>query len=469
MELLAIVKANAYGHGLKICAPAFVRAGAQWLGVTSVEEGAEARGLCPRARILVIGSAFPGQGGAVVEHKLTPVMWEQWQLDELESACRAAGTAPNSLAVHLELDTGMSRQGAALSNPDDQSNLDNDALVAMLSRFTPASPLRLEGIMTHLFAADQADGAVTSEQLKRLRAALARIDERGHCAEYLNVGNSAALLGGQAVTIAELAARHGMKALLRPGLALYGIVPRFEPAPESDEPTSMSTARQRLQPVLEWKSRVASVRSVPARTVVGYNGTFVATEPMRLALVPLGYADGLDRRLGNRFSLLVHGQRAPVVGRISMDQTVLGRDRHSRRRPRRRSSHPWHARRRNHHRLRPRRRLWHHPMGGLHADLRARAPRSNLSRTLVQQASRKPPPIYSLLGPHRRMNCDCVSGDRCLVRFSPPVFAVSFQHRFGFAAGRGAAPRTPGFRFPQASRQPAARTSKALQRRATSL
>jgi len=126
--------------------------------------------------------------------------------------------------------------------------------------------------------------------------------------------------------IAALASRHGMKALLRPGLALYGLIPQFDPQfepPQSPEPSSMAAARAKLQPVLEWKTRVVGLRSVPAGAVVGYNGTFVATEPMRLALLAVGYADGLDRHLGNHFSLLVRGARAPLVGRISMDQTVI--------------------------------------------------------------------------------------------------------------------------------------------------
>jgi alanine racemase len=138
------------------------------------------------------------------------------------------------------------------------------------------------------------------------------------------VGASAALLGGEAETIAIRAARWGLKPMLRPGLALYGVVPRYEPpyAPP-DEPSKLAEARKSLQPVLSWKARVVSVREVPAGADVGYNGAFVATEPMRLALLAAGYADGLDRKLGNRFSLLVRGERAPLVGRISMDQSVL--------------------------------------------------------------------------------------------------------------------------------------------------
>jgi alanine racemase len=312
-ELLAIVKANAYGHSLALCAPAAVRAGARWLGVTSVEEGVEARALCANteiaARVLVIGGVFPGQGAELLRHGLTAVAWEPWQLDELEKAARAAGARSASVPVHLEIDTGMSRQGVGL-----------DGLAEALARFRAGSPLLLEGVMTHLFAADEADGAVTREQLARLDEALKRIEAAGLSADWLNVGNSAALVGGGSGAIVELAERHGMRTMLRPGLALYGLIPEFEPGFASAE---LDEARARLQAVLSWKTRVVGVRDIPAGAVVGYNGTFVATEPMRLALVAAGYGDGLDRRLGNRFSLLVRGQRAPLAGRISMDQAVL--------------------------------------------------------------------------------------------------------------------------------------------------
>jgi alanine racemase len=307
-ELLAIVKANAYGHSLEICAPAAVRAGAKWLGVACVEEAVAARAVCPEARILVIGSAFPGQGAEVVANGLTPAVWETWQLDELEAAARAAGLRAGSLPVHMELDTGMSRQG-----------VDEDTIGPVLARFTPESPLKLEGVMTHLYAADETDGRVTKEQLARVEKALQRLEGAGLYAEWLNVGSSAALMAGETHSIVEMAARHGMKAMIRPGLVLYGLAPRFEP----DEPASVAAARARLQPVLSWKTRVAGVRSISAGTTVGYNGTFVATEPMRLALLSVGYADGLDRKLGNHFSLLVGGQRAPLVGRVSMDQSVV--------------------------------------------------------------------------------------------------------------------------------------------------
>jgi alanine racemase len=310
-ELLAVVKSDAYGHSLSLCAPAAVRAGARWLGVTSVEEAVTARAVCPEAHVLVLCGCFPGEGAAVIQHKLTPVVWEPCQLEELEAAAQAAGLGPASIPIHLEIDTGMSRQGASL-----------DDLPAILARLAAPSPLRLDGILTHLFAPDESDGRATEAQMARLDQALKQIDAAKTTAsrpEWLSVGSSASLLNGEAAVIGALAGRWGMKALVRPGLALYGVAPQFEP----DEPPVVAAARALLKPVMTWKTRVVGVRTVPAGAVVGYNGTFVATEPMRLALLAVGYADGLDRHLGNNFSLLVRGQRAPLVGRVSMDLAVL--------------------------------------------------------------------------------------------------------------------------------------------------
>jgi alanine racemase len=304
VELLAIVKADAYGHGVQLCAPAAVWAGARWLGVTSVEEGLSARQVCPDAEILVIGGPFPGQCAAVREARLTPVVWDSWQLDELEAAA-GSGTIP----VHLELDTGMSRQGVSA-----------EGLEAILDRFTADSPLRLAGLMTHLYAADESDGEATRAQLTLLESMVEQVAASGLRPTWLHVGNSAAVLEGEALRgLVALCERFSLRPMARPGLALYGLAPEFEPS----EPAAAAALRQKLVPVLAWKTRIVSLRDVAAGSVVGYNGTFVATEPMRLALLAVGYADGLRRSLSNRGSVLVRGQRAPIVGRISMDQTVV--------------------------------------------------------------------------------------------------------------------------------------------------
>jgi alanine racemase len=316
-ELLAIVKADAYGHSLALCAPAAMRAGACWLGVTSVEEGMTARDVCPGARILVMGGIFPGQGPAVVEHNLAAVAWEPAQLDELESAGRAAHAPAGSIAVHLEIDTGMSRQGVV-----------PEQLAPLFLRFGPLSPLRLEAVMTHLYASDDTGGRATASQLHRLEEAVNRIDAAAPTLasrpKWLSVGASAAVLGNDTAPIVGLALRSRLQLMLRPGLALYGLIPRFETqSGMQNESPVLKAAQRNLHPALSWKTRVVSVRDLPAGAEIGYNGTFVASEPMRVALIAAGYADGLDRRLANRFSVLVRGERAPLVGRISMDQSVL--------------------------------------------------------------------------------------------------------------------------------------------------
>jgi alanine racemase len=315
-ECLAVVKADAYGHSLALSAPAAVRAGARWLGVTSVEEGIAARELCPSAHILIMGGPAQGQAPALIAHDLVPVVWDAWQFDELEAAARAAGLPARSLPIHLELDTGMSRQGAPL-----------DELPAILSRFSAQSPLALEAVMTHLYAADEIDGEATALQLNALNDGLAPIAAQLPAAtrpHHLSTGASASLFTSGARDIAALAARHRLAPILRIGLALYGVIPEFfPPFPPGSEPAPLAAARAGLKPVLAWKTRVTSVSTIAAGAEVGYNGTFIATEPMRLALISAGYADGLDRSLSNRFSLLVRGQRAPIAGRISMDQAVL--------------------------------------------------------------------------------------------------------------------------------------------------
>ena len=318
MELLAIVKADAYGHGLPLCAAAAARVGAKWLGVTSAEEGAAARAVCdaagfPGTKILVIGGPFPGQGTDLIAHRLTAVVWEPWQLDELESAARAARRAPHSVPVHLELDTGMSRQGVGL-----------EELEGILSRFGSETGLRLDGLMTHLYAADESDGVETRAQMEVLERMLGICAQAGVLSAnpglWLHVGNSAAVLAGAVPeSLKRLCERYGLRPMARPGLALYGLAPEFTPG----EPEPVAVLRARLRPVLEWKTRVVSLRTIAPGQVVGYNGTFVATGPMRLALLSVGYADGLKRSLSNRGSVLIRGQRAPIVGRISMDQTVV--------------------------------------------------------------------------------------------------------------------------------------------------
>ena len=318
VEILAMIKANAYGHGLAECVPPLLAAGARWLGVTSVDEGIELRALAPEARILAASGLFFGQAEAAIAARITVSAWEEWQLAELHQAALKANLPPASLPVHLEIDTGMSRQGVSPQMLASEGGRD------LLRHFAASSPLRLEGVMSHLYGADEADGQANQHQLNELRLAVQALNNAGIYADWLTVGASAALLAGTGNQIQNLAASFGMRAMLRPGLALFGIVPPFAPDfAEGAKPLSLLASLANLRPVLAWKTRVVALRQIPAGASIGYNGTFVASEPMRLALIPAGYADGVDRHLGNNFSLLVHGERAPLVGRVSMDQSIL--------------------------------------------------------------------------------------------------------------------------------------------------
>lgn len=304
-HLLAIVKANAYGHGTERCAELLAAAGAAWLGVTSVEEGAAVRAVCPEARILVMGSVWGSSAEASIAHRLTPIVWDAFHLEALESAAREHGLGAAALPVHLEIDTGMSRQGVQL-----------EGLPAFLDRLRAASSLRVEGVMTHFHSPEFLDRVANAAQLCKFVTALDTIAAHGIRPAWIHAGNSSTVLDG-AAGLVELAGRYQAQAMLRPGLALYGYASRFVGAgPLQDKAEAAAHA---LQPVLSWKTRVISLRTIAAGETVGYCETFRATRPSRIALLSVGYADGLSRKLSNQGAVLIRGHRAPFAGRISMD------------------------------------------------------------------------------------------------------------------------------------------------------
>jgi alanine racemase len=312
-EILAVVKANAYGHDMTTCARIVLAAGAKWIGITSVEEGIEARAVSPVANILVMSGPWNGEAEAAIEHRLTPVVWETFHLDMLESAARRFELPPQSVPVHLEIDTGMSRQGVQTSG---------SMLAEMLERFHAASSLQLEGVATHFSAPEVLDGPETAEQTARFLAAIQSVASLGLRPAWIHAGNSATLLPGDPFprVLREAAVKLGAKLMLRPGLSLYGYAPRFT---EAGHAALKDLPPAKLSPVLAWKSRVTSIREITAGESAGYNSTFRAVRTTRLALLPMGYADGLSRLLSNRGAALVRGQRAPIAGRVSMDQTIL--------------------------------------------------------------------------------------------------------------------------------------------------
>jgi alanine racemase len=312
-DLLAVVKANAYGHGLSPCAPWLVQAGAKWLGITSVEEGVALRRLCPKVHILVMRGLMHGEADALIDAQLIPTVWEPQQLLWLADAARKRDLALGSVPIHLEIDSGMSRQGVGLAD-----------LPKLLDALQNLPALRLSGVYTHFASADMLDAEQNQLQRAAFRKAVDQIFAAGFHPQWIHAGNSSTLLAEEHSFHNIIPTKPGAKTLIRPGIALYGYAPKFS----GTECAAAEEARARLQPVLSWKTAIASTRSVASGTAVGYNTTFVAPTAMRLALLPVGYADGLNRKLSSTNSspgghVLIHGVPTPIVGRVSMDLTVV--------------------------------------------------------------------------------------------------------------------------------------------------
>ncbi|MEZ2347746.1 alanine racemase [Terriglobus sp. RCC_193] len=322
VDVLAVIKANAYGHGATECAPILAAAGAKWLGVTSAEEGVAVRqslGILPQGmpqpRLLVMCSLWFGEEASVLDYALTPVVWETYHLDLLEAEAKRRGFPAQSLAVHVEIDTGMSRQGVA----------PGALLQQLLSRFTAHSPLLLEGVMTHLASTEIADDPQDRRQMRDFTHALEQVAAAGLRPAYVHAGNTSSTDSGyMPQAIPALAESLGARAMTRAGLALYGYTLPLEMRRGIPNPHVASS----LQPVMAWKTRVVSLRDIDTGTTIGYNSTFVSVTPMRLALLPVGYADGFRRGLSSSSeeeggSVLLHGVRVPILGRVSMDLTVI--------------------------------------------------------------------------------------------------------------------------------------------------
>ena len=304
VELMAVVKANAYGHGAAKCAALLAADGASQFGVTCVEEAVALRPVVPHAPILAMSGLWYGEADAVLDHRITPSVWEPYHLDLLEAAARSRSLGPATIPVHLEIDTGMSRQGVQLAG-----------LTSLLDRFTPQSPLRVDALMTHFHSADSPQA--TQAQTAHFMAAVDTAVGRGVRPQILSAGSSAGLLQKDTDAVTEIAARIGARRMLRSGIALYGYSPLSPQSSTSHQPQAS------LAPVLSWKTRIISLRTIESGETAGYEATFRAVRRTRLALLPVGYADGLDRLLSNRGSVLLRGRRAPIAGRVSMDQTII--------------------------------------------------------------------------------------------------------------------------------------------------
>lgn len=290
-RVLAVVKADAYGHGAIDTARVLTDHGAWGLAVSLVEEGVDLREAGIHAPVVVLGGVYPGSQDVIVHRRLTPVVWSIEHLEMLAAAVRRTGA--HALPVHLKIDTGMSRLGVL---PGDLGPL-LDWL-----RTDDGVSVRLEGVMTHLACADDcADDLTSARQLSRFTDCLATIESRGLSVELRHACNSAGLVRFRA-------AHYDM---VRPGIALYGAA--------SDRAVELPG----LALAMSMHSRVQGIRELPEGVRISYGGIDRLDRDARVAIVPVGYADGYPRTMSGHAQMLVRGHRCRVLGRITMDVCML--------------------------------------------------------------------------------------------------------------------------------------------------
>lgn len=287
--VLAVVKADAYGHGAIPVARAALEAGAERLGVAIVEEGVTLRAAGIDAPILLLSEPPPAVAPAVVEHSLTAAVYTEAGIDAIGRAATEAGVV---VPVHLKVDTGMHRVGCA---PGDALDL--------ARRIAEHPGLDLEGVFTHLAVADEPGNPYTDEQLARFGEVLDELAAQGLRPRIVHAANSAA-------TLARPDARFD---LVRVGITIYGIPPADALAPVAG-----------LAPALRLTSEVTHTKRVPAGTRLSYGLRYTAARATTIATVPIGYADGVPRRLGHvGGEVLIGGHRHPIAGTITMDQLLV--------------------------------------------------------------------------------------------------------------------------------------------------
>ena len=290
VSICAVVKADAYGHGAAACAQALESEGAPWFGVTGTEEAMALRQAGIKARLLLMTGIWKGEEDEVVANRLTPIVWEKWHVEKLEAAAKQT-----VLPIHLKIDTGMTRLGAS-----------REALPAVCAKIATSPHLSLEGVSTHF--ATVRDPEKTRDQSALFEEALTVLDASKLQPTLIHMANSAAILSRSET----------WKTMIRPGIALYG----YSRVRGASAAASAEVASP-LCPVLAWKTRLIALKEVAAGQAVGYGGTFVTQQTSRIAVLPVGYADGFHRLLSNRGRVIVRGEYAPVVGRVSMDLTTV--------------------------------------------------------------------------------------------------------------------------------------------------
>ena len=290
-RVMAIVKANAYGHGAVACARRLASEGAEWFGVALPEEGIELRESGITQPILCLAGYWPGQAALCIQHRLTPVVY---RLDMIESLHKAAANAGGMVDVHVKVDTGMGRLGVR-----------HDQLSEFVAALESFRNVRVDGLMSHLAAADDATcQPLTRDQISRFEEAVALFREHGYRPTHLHLANSAGIFGH----------REAWGNMVRPGGVLYGLWRDVLP---------LTTSDAALLPVMSLHSRISLLKWVPPGETIGYGCTFEASRRSLIATLPIGYHDGYMRGLSNRAHVIVRGVYAPVVGRVSMDLTLI--------------------------------------------------------------------------------------------------------------------------------------------------
>ena len=298
----AVVKADAYGHGAVECSCALQQIGCLWFGVSSADEGILLRNNGIRGRILLMAGFWRGEEQAVIQNNLTPAVWDWSHIELLEDAARKlhpTGTRPPVVPVHLKIDTGMSRLGLAVAE-----------IGAFTDMIKSAEHVFLEAVFTHLASAEIYDSPDVEGQLERFDEAIAAIAEQGLTPSYYHAANSAAIAARQ----------NARRNLVRPGISLYGY---YLPFTSVVSGTPNSSLELPVSPVLTWKTRIQAIRDVPAHQPISYNGSYVTQAPARIAVLPVGYADGLRRQLSSRGRVIVRDDYAAMVGNITMDMTMI--------------------------------------------------------------------------------------------------------------------------------------------------
>jgi alanine racemase len=285
--VIAVVKANAYGHGAPAVALALQQAGARILACADIEEAIVLRKAGVSAEILIFGALSVSDVDGVFEYNLTPTISTPGAGRSLQSAAAKHGVR---LGCHLKIDTGMNRLGLR------HDNLDRTLPELMASR-----NLEIVAVYTHFATADDPDSALFQTQRERFEQALSRLPTLGVTPRLRHAANSAATLRDSRVWYD----------FVRPGLMMYGVIP----------PPLASTIP--LTPVMSLRSRVVAVKGVREGEIVGYGARWTVPKPGRIAVVPAGYADGLDRRMAGNCSVLIRGRRAPIVGAVNMDMITV--------------------------------------------------------------------------------------------------------------------------------------------------